>query len=374
MIWWWTARQTLFFCGAVGVYAVYVAVFAVPWARREMAQLVAGMERASEQRWGGSDQWRAAALASTGGLARGPGQVLAASEAELGTLKRRLQGWAGRAAAATQLIEGHLHEFHGFGDVRHARLCFVVEETLGDENATLTAALERLAEAGAGGVHLAVYWAARGETEDPEKRRRVMLIGSGRVRHRRVPCGNRGLDCAALHAYAEGCEYIAAARPDWRLVAGEGPWGPPLVRGFKVRRCSWMLSFDVLSGAGGAGSCAAGRAGATIFASAFSGVWGGGAALGGLDSRRVWLCAGLGRTCGCSDAARRRGGSAGQRVGQCFGCIVAAVSVPREAVGALLRGGRCGAIRCRAAGARGARVVARGAGGDGERSQGGSRC
>ena len=224
----------VFFCAVVGLYAVYVALLAVPAARREMTALLAAMERGSDQRWGSSDEWGAAALASTGGLARGPGQALVSAEQDLALLDRRLRHWARRAAAATQLVEGHLRDFHGFGDVRHTRIVFVAlaEEDKVDSNATapLVESLEALAAQGAAGAHLSVYWAA---PDADAGRRRAAAAAGTRVRQRRAACARRGLDCAAERAFAEGAHYVAAARADWRLVA-QGEWAAPLLRGFKV--------------------------------------------------------------------------------------------------------------------------------------------
>ncbi len=229
----WSSWHSLVFCASVTLYAVYVALWAVPRATSEMQRLVHEAHQTSEARWSELNQ-----LAPAEGGAAEAAKLLKSVDDQLVGLQTRLREWTALAEATPQLVEEHVREFHSDGIARPRVLCFVAAEVAGykEEELPLMTALEQMA---GGHVPLEIYWASGDVADNATMRRRhqdTALASSG-VRVRRVLCGGAAspLDCAAERAFADGAGYVVAAHGGWSLPATSLAWPEELVKGFVAR-------------------------------------------------------------------------------------------------------------------------------------------
>lgn len=226
----------LMFCLFVSFYALFVLFVAVPRASREMDSLLRSAKLHSVNMWKEMDVWTSAALmAADGSGVTGLSGLAKKMDQLLGATKVSLYKSVTRAMTASRLVESHKHEFHGFGDVRHSKICFIVQEPDGPFQ-SLGPLVKSLSLMPRGHVEVAVYFASRDKIDDPSVRRRMYAEAQAlNVRVRRVLCGEKSLsDCGAEQCFVDGFGYWIPARFDWTLTGSEH-WGSQLVRGFKTR-------------------------------------------------------------------------------------------------------------------------------------------
>jgi hypothetical protein len=192
--------------------------------------------KSSAGAWNESDVWTSAALIAAGGsAATALPRLVKQAEGLLSSIKVSLYRGIARAMTASHLVESHKHEFHGFGDVRHGKICFLVPEEGEADSSPFVASLAALPR---GTVEVAVYFASGDKVDNPSVRRRYFAKAvSSNLRLRRVLCGGKNVslsDCAADQCLMDGYGYWIPARHDW-VVSGSQHWSSELIRGFKTR-------------------------------------------------------------------------------------------------------------------------------------------
>lgn len=233
------AGAVLLFCLFVAAYALYVLFVAVPALSREASSLLESARHDSISSWKAVDLWASAALLSSEGA--GPGDMallVRKSEKLVKSIKLDLYKGLARAMTASRIVESHKHEFHGFGDVRNSKICFVAVEPPRRDGNSLGQLAESIGALARGHVDVAVYFASPDSVDSPAVRHRMFAAGVAlRLRVRRVLCGDGRLsllDCAAEQCMIDGFQYWIPASSDWRFTGSEH-WGSQLVRGFKTR-------------------------------------------------------------------------------------------------------------------------------------------